>query len=85
MAATGWSNDALTDNSGTNTHHQSQICHQRKNTSTGLTRPGPTVDLPVDGSSGDQLVQSWYTISPFEGARWILITASWISNIWRME
>jgi hypothetical protein len=54
-----------TDGTGTNTQH-SQICHQRKYLDGTYAARVRFVDLPVDGPSGDQLVQSFYAISPLK-------------------
>jgi hypothetical protein len=54
-----------TDGTGSNTH-QSQICHQRKYLEGTYAARVRFVDLPTDGPSGDQLVESFYTISPLK-------------------
>ncbi|MFS8084114.1 MAG: glycoside hydrolase family 16 protein, partial [Acidobacteriota bacterium] len=54
-----------TDGTGPNTH-QSQICHQRKYLEGTYAARVRFVDLPTDGPSGDQLVESFYTISPLK-------------------
>jgi len=54
-----------TDGTGPNTH-QTQICHQRKYLEGTYAARVRFVDLPTDGPSGDQLVQSFYTISPLK-------------------
>ena len=54
-----------TDGTGSNTH-QAQICHQRKYLEGTYAARVRFVDLPTDGPSGDQLVESFYTISPLK-------------------
>lgn len=54
-----------TDGSGSNTQ-QSQICHQRKYLEGTYAARVRFSDAPTDGPSGDQLVQSFYTISPLK-------------------
>ena len=54
-----------TDGSGTNTH-QTQICHQRKYLEGTYAARIRFVDVPTDGPIGDQLVESFYTISPLK-------------------
>jgi hypothetical protein len=54
-----------TDGTGANTH-QAQICHQRKYLEGTYAARVRFVDVPTDGPSGDQLVQSFYTISPLK-------------------
>jgi hypothetical protein len=54
-----------TDGTGSNTH-QTQICHQRKYLEGTYAARVRFVDLPTDGPSGDQLVESFYTISPLK-------------------
>jgi len=54
-----------TDGTGPNTH-QTQICHQRKYLEGTYAARVRFVDLPTDGPSGDQLVESFYTISPLK-------------------
>jgi hypothetical protein len=54
-----------TDGTGANTQ-QAQICHQRKYLDGTYAARVRFVDLPIDGPSGDQLVQSFYTISPLK-------------------
>jgi hypothetical protein len=54
-----------TDGTGSNTQ-QAQICHQRKYLEGTYAARVRFVDAPTDGPSGDQLVQSFYTISPLK-------------------
>lgn len=54
-----------TDGTGANTY-QAQICHQRKYLEGTYAARVRFVDVPTDGPSGDQLVQSFYTISPLK-------------------
>jgi hypothetical protein len=54
-----------TDGTGPNTH-QSQICHQRKYLEGTYAARVRFVDVPTDGPSGDQLVESFYAISPLK-------------------
>src|SRR6266576_1329875 len=54
-----------TDGNGSNTH-QTQICHQRKYLEGTYAARVRFVDVPTDGPSGDQLVESFYTISPLK-------------------
>jgi len=54
-----------TDGTGANTF-QSQICHQRKYLEGTYAARVRFVDLPVDGPRGDQLVESFYAISPLK-------------------
>jgi hypothetical protein len=54
-----------TDGTGANTH-QTQICHQRKYLEGTYAARVRFVDMPTDGPSGDQLVESFYTISPLK-------------------
>jgi hypothetical protein len=54
-----------TDGTGSNTQ-QSQICHQRKYLEGTYAARVRFVDSPTDGPSGDQLVESFYTISPLK-------------------
>jgi hypothetical protein len=54
-----------TDGSGANTR-QTQICHQRKYLEGTYAARVRFVDLPTEGPSGDQLVESFYTISPLK-------------------
>src|SRR5256885_267987 len=54
-----------TDGTGPNTH-QTQICHQRKYLEGTYAARVRFVDVPKDGPIGDQLVESFYTISPLK-------------------
>jgi len=54
-----------TDGTGANTH-QTQICHQRKYLEGTYAARVRFVDSPIDGPSGDQLVESFYAISPLK-------------------
>src|ERR1051326_8074488 len=54
-----------TDGTGSNTH-QTQICHQRKYLEGTYAARVRFVDVPTDGPIGDQLVESFYTISPLK-------------------
>jgi hypothetical protein len=54
-----------TDGTGANTY-QTQICHQRKYLEGTYAARVRFVDVPTDGPSGDQLVESFYTISPLK-------------------
>ena len=54
-----------TDGTGSNTQ-QAQICHQRKYLEGTYAARVRFVDAPTDGPSGDQLVQTFYTISPLK-------------------
>ena len=56
---------SFTDGAGPNTH-QTQICHQRKYLEGTYAARVRFVDLPTDGPSGDQLVESFYMISPLK-------------------
>jgi hypothetical protein len=56
---------SATDGSGSNTQ-QSQICHQRKYLAGTYAARVRFTDSPADGPSGDQLVESFYTISPLK-------------------
>src|SRR5437870_3132027 len=54
-----------TDGTPANTR-QTQICHERKYLEGTYAARVRFVDLPTDGPSGDQLVESFYTISPLK-------------------
>jgi hypothetical protein len=54
-----------TDGTGANTN-QTQICHQRKYLEGTYAARVRFTDAPVSGPDGDQLVQSFYTISPLK-------------------
>jgi hypothetical protein len=54
-----------TDGSGANTT-QTQICHQRKYLEDTYAARVRFTDKPVSGPGGDQLVESFYTISPLK-------------------
>jgi hypothetical protein len=54
-----------TDGTGANTN-QTQICHQRKYLEGTYAARVRFTDRPVSGPGGDQLVQSFYTISPLK-------------------
>jgi hypothetical protein len=54
-----------TDGTGTNTT-QTQICHQRKYLDGTYAARVRFVDNPASGPGGDQLVESFYTISPLK-------------------
>jgi hypothetical protein len=54
-----------TDGTGPNTR-QTQICHQRKYLEGTYAARVRFTDEPVSGPRGDQLVQSFYTISPLK-------------------
>ena len=54
-----------TDGTGANTI-QTQICHQRKYLEGTYAARVRFSDLPLSGPGGDQLVQSFYTISPLK-------------------
>lgn len=54
-----------TDGTGANTT-QSQFCHQRKYLEGTYAARVRFTDKPVSGPGGDQLVQSFYTISPLK-------------------
>ena len=54
-----------TDGTGANTT-QTQICHQRKYLEGTYAARVRFTDDPVSGPGGDQLVQSFYTISPLK-------------------
>lgn len=54
-----------TDGTGANTT-QTQICHQRKYLEGTYAARVRFTDRPVTGPNGDQMVQSFYTISPLK-------------------
>ena len=54
-----------TDGTGANTK-QTQICHQRKYLEGTYAARVRFTDKPVSGPGGDQLVESFYTISPLK-------------------
>jgi len=54
-----------TDGTGANTR-QAQICHQRKYLEGTYAARVRFVDTPAEGPVGDQLVESFYTISPLK-------------------
>ena len=54
-----------TDGTGTNTQ-QTQICHQRKYMEGTYGARVRFVDIPIEGPSGDQIVESFYDISPLK-------------------
>ncbi|HEU4477473.1 MAG TPA: glycoside hydrolase family 16 protein [Pyrinomonadaceae bacterium] len=54
-----------TDGTGANTR-QSQFCHQRKYLEGTYAARVRFTDKPISGPGGDQLVQSFYTISPLK-------------------
>ena len=54
-----------TDGTGENTT-QTQICHQRKYLEGTYAARVRFTDTPVSGPGGDQLVESFYTISPLK-------------------
>lgn len=54
-----------TDGTGANTY-QTQICHQRKYFEGTYAARVRFSDVPVSGSDGDQIVQTFYTITPYE-------------------
>ncbi|MDT5061381.1 MAG: hypothetical protein QOH63_1840 [Acidobacteriota bacterium] len=56
-----------TDGTGANTK-QTQICQQRKYLEGTYAARVRFTDSPIAGPSGDQLVQSFYTISPLKAA-----------------
>lgn len=54
-----------TDGTGANTY-QTQICHQRKYLEGTYAARVRFSDVPISGSDGDQIVQTFYTITPYE-------------------
>src|SRR5215217_6938309 len=56
---------SATDGPGANTT-QTQICHQRKYLEGTYAARVRFTDAPVSGPGGDQIVQSFYTISPLK-------------------
>ena len=56
-----------TDGTGENTY-QTQICHQRKYFEGTYAARVRFSDQPVSGVDGDQVVQTFYTITPYEQA-----------------
>ena len=54
-----------TDGTGANTY-QTQICHQRKYFEGTYAARVRFSDVPVTGSDGDQIVQTFYMITPYE-------------------
>lgn len=56
-----------TDGTGENTY-QTQICHQRKYLEGTYAARVRFSDQPVSGADGDQVVQTFYTITPYEQA-----------------
>jgi hypothetical protein len=56
-----------TDGTGENTY-QTQICHQRKYFEGTYAARVRFSDVPVSGSDEDQIVQTFYTITPYEKA-----------------
>jgi hypothetical protein len=56
---------SATDGTGQNTT-QTQICHQRKYLEGTYAARVRFTDAPISGPPGDQLVQSFYTISPLK-------------------
>jgi len=54
-----------TDGTGANTY-QTQICHQRKYFEGTYAARVRFSDVPVSGSDGDQIVQTFYAITPYE-------------------
>ena len=54
-----------TDGTSANTY-QTQICHQRKYMEGTYAARVRFSDVPVTGSDGDQIVQTFYTITPYE-------------------
>jgi hypothetical protein len=56
---------SATDGTGANTQ-QTQICHQRKYLEGTYAARVRFSDIPIEGPGGDQLVESFYTISPLK-------------------
>ena len=56
-----------TDGTPENTH-QTQICHQRKYLEGTYAARLRFSDQPISGTDGDQVVQTFYTITPYEEA-----------------
>ena len=56
---------SLTDGTGANSK-QTQICHQRKYLEGTYAARVRFTDNPISGPGGDQIVQSFYTISPLK-------------------
>lgn len=56
----------MTSSTDGNTTHQTQICYQRKFLEGTYAARVRFTDDPVKGPGGDQLVQSFYTISPLK-------------------
>lgn len=54
-----------TDGTSENTY-QTQICHQRKYLEGTYAARVRFSDVPVSGSDGDQVVQTFYTITPYD-------------------
>ena len=54
-----------TDGTGENTY-QTQICHQRKYLEGTYAARVRFSDMPVSGSDNDQIVETFYTITPYE-------------------
>lgn len=54
-----------TDGTGANTH-QSQLCHQRKYLEGTYAARVRFTDVPASGPTGDQIVQTFYLISPLK-------------------
>ena len=54
-----------TDGTGANTY-QTQICHHRKYFEGTYAARVRFSDVPVSGSDGDQIVETFYTITPYE-------------------
>ena len=54
-----------TDGTSENTY-QTQVCHQRKYMEGTYAARVRLSDVPVSGSDGDQVVQTFYTITPYD-------------------